>query len=226
VDKSNPSNPERGKTILLVLTLINTVLVAAVSALQVDVTIRANQANRDSNFYANQVSSSLIYTSSRFDFDMNTYSTYLSNSIQALSAQYSAIQRQVVNDQQGFEALTLEYQIYQTQADRARSLSVFFTDPAYMPASDQGQPDFNTYLSDLYSNSNDLLQKQNAAADSYHRWNNKSDSYVAVLTVLAVAFFLLGVAQMTQPNLRLLFSAFAIGVIGIAIFWTLILLVL
>ncbi|HEX7541724.1 MAG TPA: hypothetical protein VF352_06305 [Anaerolineales bacterium] len=225
MNKPAISKPERGKTLVLVLILLNTVLVAAVSALQVDATIRTNQANRDSQYYAVQVTGSLIQTGARSDYDLNTYSKWLTDTQEALVAEYSAMQRQAANDQQGFEALTLESQIYQARADRTMSLSVLMTDPAYAPASDQASPNIDTYMKNLYSYSNELVQKQNAASDAYHRWNNKSDSYVAILTVLAVAFFLLGVAQMAQPGVRLLFSSFAFGVISIGILWTLILLI-
>ena len=84
----------------------------------------------------------------------------------------------------------------------------------------------SAYLSDLNAPSMALVQKQNDASSAYHRWNNKSDLYVAVLTVLAIAFFLLGVAQMSQPRIRLLFSAFATGVISIGILWALILVII
>jgi hypothetical protein len=225
VNKSDISNPERGKTLVLVLTLLNTVLVAAISSLQVDANIRSNQANRDSQYYAVQVTSSLIQTGARSDYDLNTFTILLTNSQQALVAEYSALQRQAANDQPGFEALTLDSQIYQARADRVRRLSFLMNDPAYAPASEQGSPNMTAYLSDLQAYSQELVQKQNAASDAYHRWNSKSDSYVAVLTVLAVAFFLLGVAQMAQPSLRLLFSLFAIGVISIGTLWTLILLI-
>ncbi len=219
------SKPERGKTLVLVLILLNTVLVAAISALQVDATIRANQSNRDSQYYAIQLAGDLVQTGAKSDFDMNTYSQLLSNSQQALVAGFSALKRQDAGDQLGYERLTLESQIYQARADRIKSLSVLMTDPAYAPATEEGSPDFSAYMSDLQSTSLDLVQKQNTASDAYHRWNNKSDSYVAVLTVLAIAFFLLGIAQMTQPGVRILFSIFAIGVIGIGLLWTLILLV-
>jgi hypothetical protein len=219
------SNPERGKTLVLVLTLINMVFVAAVSALQVDANIRANQANRDSQYYAIQATGSLIQAGAQNEYDMNTFSRWLTNTQEALVAEYSALQRQIVNDQPGSERLSLDSQNYQAQADKAKSLSVLFTNPAYAPASDQGTPNFNTYLSDLYTYSNDLVQKQNIASDSYHHWSNKSDSYVAVLTVMAIAFFLLGVAQMAQPRIRFLFSTFAAGVIGIGIIWALIVMI-
>ncbi|MCX6035899.1 MAG: hypothetical protein NTV38_13145 [Chloroflexi bacterium] len=225
MNKPGISIPERGKTLVLVLILLNTVLVAAVSALQVDANIRANQANRDSQYYAVQATGSLIQTGARSEYDLNTYSKWLTDTQEALVAEYSAMQRQAANDQQGFEALTLESQIYQARANQAKSLSVLMTDPAYAPASDQVPPDMDTYTKNLYSYSNELVQKQNDASGAYHRWNNKSDSYVAVLTVLAVAFFLLGIAQMAQPGVRFLFSSFAIVVIGISILWTLILLI-
>lgn len=225
MNKSDISNPERGKTLVLVLILLNTVLVAAISALQVDANIRANQANRDSQYDAVQFTGSLIQAGAQSDYDLNTYAMLLTNSQEALVAEYSAMQRQTANDQQGFETLTLESQIFQARADRVKSLSFLMTDPAYAPASDQMAPNITGYLSDLQTYSQELVQKQNNASDAYHRWNNKSDSYVAVLTVLAIAFFLLGIAQMAQPSLRLLFSLFAIGVISIGILWTLILLI-
>ncbi len=225
MNKPDHSTPERGKTLVLVLILLNTVLVAAISALQVDATIRSNQANRDSQYYAVQTAGSLIQTGARSDYDLNTYSKWLADTQEALVAEYSAIQRQSASDQQGFESLTLESQIYQAQANRAKSLSILMTDPAYAPASDQVSPKITTYLSDLNSNSVKLVKKQNDASAAYHRWNSKSDSYVAVLTVLAIAFFLLGVAQMAQPGVRLLFSSFAFGVISIGSLWTLIVLI-
>jgi hypothetical protein len=222
VNRSDTSNPERGKTLVLVLTLINTVLVASISALQVDANIHANQANRDSQYYAILVSSNLVQTGYRSDYDLNTYSQYLTNTQESLVAEFSAMQRQAANDQQGSDALTLAAQIYQARAEQARKLSILMSDPAYAPPSDQDPPNQTAYLNDLASYSWELVQKQNTASDAYHLWNNKSDSYVGILTVLAVAFFILGVAQMTQPRLRLFFSTFAIGVIGIGVLWTLI----
>jgi hypothetical protein len=223
---SGISNPERGKTLVLILTLLNMVLVASISALQVDASIRSNQANRDSQYYAIQVAGSLVQTGAQSDYDLNTFSKWLTDTQESLVASYSALQRQSANDQQGYERLTLESRIYQAQADQTKTLSVLLTDPAYAPASDQASPDMSAYLADLNATSLAIVQKQNGASDAYHRWSNKSDSYVALLTVLAIAFFLLGVAQMSRPNVRLLFSAFAIGVMGVGALWGLVLLIL
>jgi hypothetical protein len=225
MNPSGNSNPERGKTLVLLLTLLNMVLVATISALQVDATIRSNQANRDSQYYAILVAGSLVQTGAQSEFDLNTYSKWLADTQQSLVAGYSALQRQSANDQQGYEHLTFESMIYQAQADQEKTLSLLLTDPAYAPASDQASPNVAAYMSDLNEIAVAQVQKQNDASDAYHRWNDKSDSYVAVLTVLAIAFFLLGVAQMSQPNIRLLFSAFAIVVISIGFIWMLMLLI-
>jgi hypothetical protein len=224
VNNAGNSTSERGKTLVLVLTLINTVLAAAVSALQVDANIRTNQGNRDSQYYAIAVTGSLIQSGAQSDYDLNTYSKVLSNTQQALVASYSALERQGVNDQQGYELLNFESLVFQAQADQAKALSYLMTDPAYAPSSADTAPNLSAYLADLNAPSLELVRKQNAASDAYHRWNSKSDAYVAILTILAIAFFLLGVAQMAQPRVRFLFSAFAAGVIGIGTLWALILL--
>jgi hypothetical protein len=225
VNQSAQTNPDRWKSLVLVLTLVNTVLMASVSALQVDANIRANQANRDAQYYAVQITGGLAYTGARGDFDTNTYAISVTNTLESLVAGYTALLRQEVNDTQGYDALKLEEQIYQARADRATSLSVLQTNPAYGHGTTQTAADFTAYFDELFAPTREILQKQNNASDAYHHWNSKSDSYVAVLTVLAVAFFLLGVAQMTRPGLRLLFSIFAVVVLGIGSLWTLILLV-
>ena len=53
-------------------------------------------------------------------------------------------------------------------------------------------------MDDLGVGARNLVSRQNVAADLYQRWSVKSDAYVAVLTVLAVAFFLFGLAQTMQ----------------------------
>jgi hypothetical protein len=222
---ASSTNPERWKTLVLVLTLINTILVAAISALQLDATVHANQANRDTQYYAIQVAVGLAYSGARSDYDMGTYAAYLDNHVAALVAGNTAGILQDSGDQQGYEKIILEANVFQAQADMAASLSVLVTDPAYGYAPGQG-PNYNAYMTDLLTSSNEMLQEQKDAAKDYHHWNDKADSYISVLTVSAITFFLLGVAQIVRPAIRLLFSIFAGGGMCIAVLWTLILLVL
>lgn len=57
------------------------------------------------------------------------------------------------------------------------------------------------------------------AADDYHSWNSKADAYVAVLTVMAVAFFLLGLAQAVKGRIRLTFAIFGFVILFGASAW-------
>ena len=91
MNTSGTSNPERGKTLVLILTLLNMVLVASISALQVDATIRSNQANRDSQYYAIQVAGSLVQAGAQSDYDLNTYSKWLTDTQESLVASYQCL---------------------------------------------------------------------------------------------------------------------------------------
>jgi len=68
------------------------------------------------------------------------------------------------------------------------------------------------------------VTSQNTAADAYNRWSGKADSYTSVLTILAVAFFLFGLAQALSLRLRLLFAI--LGIVAVAAEGTWMLLIL
>jgi hypothetical protein len=63
------------------------------------------------------------------------------------------------------------------------------------------------------------VARQNAAADDYNRWNRKGDAYTSVLAILAVAFFLFGLAQALSPRLRLLLAIFGVAALAGAALW-------
>jgi hypothetical protein len=217
--------PERWKSLVIILILINTLLVSAVAGLQVDADIRTKQANTESQYNAILASSELNHSSIQGIYDLNTYAQNLVNQQTALVLQYSALQQQMANDDRGYQDLMAESAASQARADQAKALSVLLTDPRYAPSTEVAPPNTVAYMKDLYASANALVEKQNAASDRYHLWNNKADSYVAVLTALAVAFFLLGIAQSVSPRLRLLFSGVAMVVMAIGSLWALIILI-
>lgn len=69
------------------------------------------------------------------------------------------------------------------------------------------------------------MTSQNTAADAYNRWSGKADSYTSVLTILAVAFFLFGLAQALSLCLRLLFAIFGIVAVAAEGTWMLLILI-
>ena len=88
-----------------------------------------------------------------------------------------------------------------------------------LPDQPDGMPKADTYVTDQAEIANAIVVKQNAASDEYQKWNKKSDAYVAVLTLLAIVFFLLGVAQSTQ-RMRPFFAVSASVILLISVAWT------
>jgi hypothetical protein len=114
--------------------------------------------------------------------------------------------------------LVSQSEIAQARSDKGIALSQLYTDSRYAPTEPDGIPDLEAYLADQSKTANDLVAEQNAASDEYHSWDNKADSYIAVLSILAIAFFLLGLAQSTR--MRLFFSISALAVMILAAVWT------
>jgi hypothetical protein len=219
------ANPDRYKTLVLFLTVITTVITTAVAGLQADANIRASTYNRDSQLYAILASGELHRQGIQFTYDMNVFVDTIKNEQEATTLELTALQQQDVGDEQA-AADTLERSaIAQARADAARKFSIFFTDPRYAPATEGGMPDTQTYLEDATAAANDLVAQQNDAADQYDLWNRKGDSCTSVLALLAVAFFLFGLAQALSPQLRLLFTVFGLVALAGAGLWVFLLLI-
>jgi hypothetical protein len=218
-------NPDRWKKLTLVMIMVNTVVVALVASLQVDANIRTRQANRDSQYYAMQVSGELVRQSYQSDYDLATFSQVLKNTQESLVMQYTALEAQSKNNVYGSLVSTIQATVAQARAERAKVFSIFYSDVRYAPVSGEDMPAMQAYLDDQAGVAKAILVKQNKAADDYHRWNGKADDYVAVLAMLAVAFFLLGLGQSTGVRLRLLFAILGAVMIGLGVIWSLVVLI-
>ena len=109
--------------------------------------------------------------------------------------------------------------IAQARADAAVKFSTLYTDPRYAPQGDDIMPKAEQYVADTNARANEIVAQQNKSADVYNRWNRKADSYVTALTILAVAFFLFGLAQAVKnARMRLAFAVFGTIVILFALF--------
>ncbi|MBK9927528.1 MAG: hypothetical protein IPP66_19840 [Anaerolineales bacterium] len=215
---------DRWKSVVLVLTLINTVFATLLSGLQVDAGIRADTANRDSQYYVTLVSSELVHQGYQSSYDFQTFAVSLKASQESLIAEFTAFGLEQKGDQKSAENFRTQSAIAKAQADTARKFSVLYTDPRYAPAQPDDMPQADAYLIDMTKVANDLLIKQNAASDLYQVWNKKADAYAAVLTLLAIIFFLLGVAQSAQ-RMRPFFAISASVIMLIASAWTFLILI-
>lgn len=210
---------DRFRVAILVLTLINTIFAAALSGLQVDANIRADKASRDSQYFAQLAANELVRIGHQNAYDTEVFTNTVKVTQQSLVMEFTALELEQKGEDEIAAKLHGQSQIEQARSETGTALSVFFTDPRYAPASEDGLPDMEAYLIDQMKLPNDLVAKQNTAADEYHRWNKKSDAYLAILTVTAIAFFLLGLAQSTT-RLRLFFAISALVIMSIAAIWT------
>jgi len=214
-------NSESWKKLILVLIILNTLLGAIVGFLQTDASIRSNQANIDSEYYSVLASGEILRSSIQGTYDMASYGEVLKNTQESLVFSYISLDEASKGNQVDSELAYLKALVHQARADQATRLSLFYSDPRFAPKSKDQPPDIQSYLDEQNVQANSLVSKQNTASDMYHLWSKKADIYVAILTILAVAFFLLGLGQSLTSKVRLLFAVFGMLTIAIGSFWCL-----
>ncbi len=221
-EKTN--NPERWKSLVVILTVATTVLVAVAAGLQAEASLRAGSANRVSQYYAIKIAGELQRSGLQGNYDMGIFASTLQDRMESTILELTALQLKSQGNTDAASAGLLQAEVAQARADSYQAASILYTDFRYAPASADAMPNASRYLTDLHAAAQDLLAKQNAASDEYNKYSAKSDAYTGVLTVLAIALFLFGLAQAVSPGLRLLFALF--GVLGVvsAILWALTLL--
>jgi len=212
-------NPDRFRLAILVLTLINTIFAAALSGLQVDANIRADKASRDSQYLALLAANELVRIGHQNAYDSEVFTNTVKDTQQSLVMEFTALELEQAEENESAARLHSQSQVAQARSEQGTALSLFYSDPRYAPATEADIPDLEGYLLDQMKLPNDLVVKQNTATDEYHQWNKKGDAYIAVLTVIAIAFFLLGLAQSTT-RLRLFFAISALVIMFIAGAWT------
>lgn len=209
---------------ILFLLLVTTVFSAVLAGLQSDAGIRADQANIQSQYYAVQASAEIYRQGQQSAFDFETLSTQLRHAQETTVLEFSALQLEGGGNLDGAERLRAQARISQARMQAAQQVSLFYTDPRYAPAEPDGFPNLEAYLADQNLIANALVAKQNAAVDAYHVWDNKGNSYLTILSILALVFFLIGIAQNARV-LRGFFTATALLILlatAAATLWVLI----
>lgn len=214
-------NSERYRTPIVALTVFTTVLAAVLAALQADASIRADIANRESQYLAVLASGELTRAGLESNYEFIVFGDYLKNLQEATILELTALEQETDGEEDTAQSMRELARISQARADAGESFSVFFTDPRYAPQSENDLPKADQYITDVFEKSNEIVAQQNAQADAYNAWDRKADLYVTALTVLAVAFFLFGLAQaLKDARLRLTFAFFGILVTGFSLLIT------
>lgn len=210
------------KTLIIVLTLITTIITSIVAGLQADANIRANTANRDSQYYAILASGEVQRQGLQSNYDIATMTEHSRLTQESLVMQITALDLKDKNESISQAATELTALGAQARADKLKTFSVFYTDPRYAPSSPDGLPNMDSYLTDSFAQANEITALQNNASDEFRRWDGKADAYVSILTVMAMAFFLFGLAQALKGRMRLAFAIFGSVILLGSSIWTVI----
>ena len=210
---------DRGRRTVVVLTLLTTIVAAIVAGLEVEASTQGDAANRESERLvltaaALQVSDSVVE-----GYQNGLVTDVLGNTQQSLALDFAALQ--LANDGKAAEATEVGAlaTAARARADEARQLSDIYQNPEFAPPTPDGFPNIKAYFDSLSNAERDLVTQQNAASDSYNLWNSRSDTYVAILSVLAITFFLLGLAQVAK-RMRPFLASCAGFLLVLAVAWT------
>ena len=219
--QQHTESSERYKNLIVLLTVFTTVLAAVLAALQADANIREGVASRDSQYLAILASGELHRAGLESNYEFSVLGDYLQNLQEGTVLEITALEQETAGDEDAALASREIAALSQARTSIGEKFSILYTDPRYAPQNDGDLPRAELYITDVFERSNEIVEEQNKAADDYHNWGRKSDLYVTALTIIAVAFFLFGLAQaLKETRLRLIFAFFGIAVIGISLFIT------
>ena len=208
------ANSERYKSLIVALMVFTTVLAVALAALQADANIRADIANRDSQYLMILASGELHRAALETNYEFSIFSDYSKNLQEATVLDLTALDQETNGENDAAQATREIAQVAQTRADAGEKFSIFYTDSRYAPQSENDMPKADQYVEDVFKKANEIVAQQNQASDAYHAWDRKADSYVTALTILAMSFFLFGLGQaLKDARLRLIFAVFGAVVI-------------
>jgi hypothetical protein len=209
---------DRGRRIVVILTLVTTIVAAIVAGLEVEASTRSDTANRESERLVLTVSAQQVSDTADEGYQSRLVTDVLTNTQQAITLDIAALDLVKAGDTAGATQIAKLAEASRARADRAKALSDIYADPTYAPTSPEGLPDVQAYYDVRAAGESALVAQQNAASDDYNLWGSRSDTYVAILSVLAITFFLLGLAQVAK-RMRPFLAACGGTLLVLAIGW-------
>jgi hypothetical protein len=201
--------PLPGKRFFVLTAVVVTISVAGITALQTDAGIRSNRSNRQSQALALDVAEALTRSNLRASYDLDVLRESAEQGVRAASLTLAALQE---SNPQVAADLMRAAEIAQAKSDALRASSVLYNDPQYAPKEEGAFPDANKYVTQSTAESERLGAEQISASEDKSHWGDIADGYVVALTILAVALFILGLAQALPEQSRL-----TVGMVGVGI---------
>ncbi len=199
---------DRFKQLIGILIATVTVLTALVGLAQNDASSRDDRANRLAQDYGLQAVGQRIGGVARAGFERgDAYRNWSELNTLALAAE---------NNDDAAAARR-----YQTVADRLAKLSQLLGPDYFDPA--VGTPNLAKYEADVYLVNVTALAERSAAWFAVKQaWDEKANTYVVHITILAVSLFLLGLATTISGRVRWIFVGAGLLITFIATTWALI----
>ncbi len=210
-DKRNTSvgswwdNQESFNQVIALLIALVTLLAAIVALLQNDAGARDDEANRLAQQAAIQQMGQRISGEVKVGYAENdAYRTWLELDTLRLSA----------DDLADGEAV----QRYSTVQEKITALSPLLASPYFEP--EMVEPDFARFEADAYVVDTTRLSEQFTAYFAVKlAWDEKANTYILHLTILAVALFLFGLATTITSRVRLIFLGAGLFITLITLVW-------
>ena len=136
-EKTNDS--ELGKSLIVVLTVATTVLVAMTAGLQAEASLRASSANRASQFYAIKIAGELQRSGLQGNYDIGIFVSTLQDRMQSTILELTAQQMQSQGNTAAANAALLQAEVAKARADSRDG----FSEPDLKPPEEAagGKPD-------------------------------------------------------------------------------------
>jgi tetratricopeptide (TPR) repeat protein len=182
-------------------------IVAAIAAfLQTDAGGRAVQANREAQRYAIEALGARASGQSEVDYGWyGAAQTWYALNTQALTA----------DQQENADAAAR----FRAVRDRIAKLSPLMADPYFNPESGL-YPDRYGYEVDVFlERATDLTERYTASAQLNNAWNDKANTYIVHLTLLAVSLALYGLSTTPDDWTRWIFVAAGSAIVATTIGW-------
>jgi hypothetical protein len=202
----NTSASETFKRITAIAIATVTIIAAVVAFLQTDADARGTRANRDAQRYAIEALGTRASGGSQVDYGWYgaAQAYYALNSL-ALTAIQS-------DDQQAAER-------YRSVRDKLTALSPLLQEPYFDPEGGF-YPDRTSYAADVYLvQATELSELYNASSTLNNDWDDKANTYIVHLTLLAVALALFGLSTTPDDWTRWIFAGAATLIVSVTVIW-------
>ncbi|MBI3942461.1 MAG: tetratricopeptide repeat protein [Chloroflexi bacterium] len=206
------------RDMLAVLTVVATMLGAAVTYAEVGASTHSDRAARRSQIYAIQAMGARLQATQRNIFDVNVYATSNELNIRAMDAQDRS---QAIGRVPGMASSTAQYNNAAARwldlRDQIRALSPLLSDMHFQAGKDAVR--FDQYFEESLVVARGKSERQRAYGEEGDAWGRKDRHYLSIITLLAVTLFLYGLSLTIPGSVRAILMGVGMTIMVICAGW-------